>query len=584
MIEDVHEPLELYRTVFKEAHSRNTSELFEELLRQSGVDERKNAATVMELRALERHVARESSSNKWWRFLRVVVIVALIISLIFVYVNYSWFWLILPAGLFSFAIYKLNHLITNVSSRLKDVEQQRDSKLREAWQQMAPLNQLYDWDILAKLLVKTVPRLALDPYFSNARLDELRNNFGLNDQFNKERSIVFVHSGVINGNPFLLAQTLDHWMGTKTYHGSLEISWVEERRNSDGKWETVTHHQTLHASIEKPFPEYGYRTFIIYGNEAAPDLSFSRQPSDLSKLEDGFINNWKKQSAIKKLEKKARNIGEGNNFTVMANREFDVLFGATDRDHEVQFRLLFTPLAQQEMVKLLKDKEVGFGDDFKFIKKRMINLVEPGHMRATEIDAAPEKFHSYELAFARKFFNDYHNNLFKSVYFGIAPLLSIPLYQQHRTHADIYKNVYSSQSCFWEHETIAYHFGEKTFEHPECVTRSLLKTQSKTEADKAQTVRVTAHGYKGTDRTEYVSVYGGDGHNHDVSVDWVEYIGVKNDSHMVVCEKTNLRGDVNASQSGTDDTSWQKIFKKRNVELNDVILRRSVAAALLPKN
>ena len=584
MIEDVYEPLELYRTVFKEAHARNTSELFEELLRQSGVDEQKNAATVMELRVLEGHVARESATNKWWRILRVVVIITLIFSSLFVCMNYSWFWLIPPVVLFSFAIHKLNQLITNVSSRLKDVEQQRDSKLREAWQQMAPLNQLYDWDILAKLLVKTVPRLALDPYFSNARLDELHNNFGLNEQFNEDRSIIFVQSGVINGNPFLLAQTLDHWMGTKTYHGSLEISWVEEQRNSDGKWETVTHHQTLHASVEKPYPEYGNRTFIIYGNEAAPDLSFSRQPSDLSKLEEGFINNWKKKSAIKKLEKKARNIGEGNNFTVMSNREFDVLFGATDRDHEVQFRLLFTPLAQQEMVKLLKDKEVGYGDDFQFVKKRMINLVEPAHMRAIEIDAAPEKFHSYELAFARKFFNDYHNNLFKSIYFGIAPLLAIPLYQQHRTHADIYKNAYSSQSCYWEHETIAYHFGEKVFEHPECVTRSLLKTQSRTEADKAQTVQVAAHGYKGIERTTYVSVYGRDGRNHDVSVDWVEYIGVEQDSHMVVCEKTNLREDAETQQSATDASSWQKVFEKRGVDFNNVILRRSIAAAVLPKN
>lgn len=584
MIEDVYEPVELYRTFFKDAHARNTSELFEELVKQSGIDERANATTVKELRALEQHVARESASSKWWGILRVAVIVALVASSIFVYMNYLWYWLIVPIVPLSFAIYKLNQLISQVNLRLKDVEQKRDAKLQEAWQQMATLNQLYDWDILSKLLVKTVPRLELDPYFSNARLDELQENFGLDDQFNKGRSIVFVQSGVINGNPFLLVRTLDHWMGTRTYHGSLEISWTEERRNSEGKLETVRRHQTLNASVEKPFPDYENRTFIIYGNEAAPDLSFSRRPSDLSKLDDGFLNNWKKRSAIKKLEKKTRDIGEVNNFTIMANREFDVLFGATDRNHEVQFRLLFTPLAQQEMVKLLKDKEVGYGDDFQFVKNQMINQVEPWHMVATDIDAAPERFRNYELAFARKFFNDFHNNFFKSFYFGIAPLLTIPLYQQHRSHADIYKNTQSSQSCYWEHETIAYHFGEKTFEHPECITRSLLKTKSRTESDNTQTIQVTAYGYKGINRTDYVSVFGGDGHHHNVAVDWVEYDDVKRDSHMVVCEKSNRPGTVDAAKSVTEDDLWEKVFNKRGVELNDVFQRRSIAAAVIPKN
>ena len=31
----------------------------------------------------------------------------------------------------------------------------------------------------------------------------------------------------------------------------------------------------------------------------------------------------------------------------MANNEFDALFNGDDRDNEVEFRLLFTPLAQK---------------------------------------------------------------------------------------------------------------------------------------------------------------------------------------------------------------------------------------------
>jgi len=190
----------------------------------------------------------------------------------------------------------------------------------------------------------------------------------------------------------------------------------------------------------------------------------------------------RKSHAIKKLEKKSREIGEGSVFSVMSNREFDALFDATDRNHEVQFRLLFTPLAQQEMLKLLKDGQIGYGDDFTFIKKNMINILEPAHMRHTDIGGEPEKFHAYDLAQARLLFNSYHNEFFRSFYFGMAPLLSIPLYQQHRSHSDIYKDSYARQSCFWEHEAIANYHGESVFKHPNCVTRSILKTASKSRA------------------------------------------------------------------------------------------------------
>lgn len=424
-----------------------------------------------------------------------------------------------------------------------------------------------------------MPRIALDPYFTNGRLAELRDTFGLNNEFShNERSIIFSHSGVLNGNPLVMARTLEHWMGEKTYHGSLNISWTEEETDSKGNSHSVTRHETLHASVTKPFPRYGNRTFIIYGNEAAPDLSFSRSPSSLSKLEDGFINNWRKKRAENTLEKKSRDLKDS--FTIMSNREFDSLFGASDRDHEVQFRLLFTPLAQQEMLNLLQDKEVGYGDDFEFVKRHMINIVEPDHMMSIDISGNPEMFYAYELAHARKFFNDYHNNLFKSFFFGIAPILTIPLYQQHRSHADIYRDVYASKSCFWEHESIANYFGEKTFQHPHCITNSILKTQSKIESDDTQTVSITAYGYSGKDRTDYVSVHGGDGDNHEVRVDWVEYFDVQRESNMVVKEKVPT--EIDETSLDNDDANLQNVFQNKRIDTKNILLRRSILSALLP--
>jgi hypothetical protein len=574
LIADVHEPLEQYAAHFKTAHVNNTSDFFEELVRQSGVDEEANAKTVQQMRQLEKQASGASSTNKGWRILRGLIIAAALYAFYYVVKHYSWPWLVVPTSLFAPAIYWLNRVIKDSHLRLKELEQAREAKLAQAWGQMAPLNQLFDWDIVAKLMQKTVPRIAFDPYFSNGRMEELRKSFGWSGELGNENSIVFSHSGVLNGNPFILARTLRHWMGSKTYHGSLEIKWTEQVRGSDGKWRTETHRETLNASIERPFPEYDNQTFIVYGNEAAPDLLFSRNPSKLSKLEDGFFAKIRKNSAIEKLEEKSRDIGEGKTFTVMSNREFDALFDATDRNHEVQFRLLFTPLAQQEMLKLLKDHQVGYGDDFTFNKTHMVNVVKSAHMSHTDIGGEPEKFHAYELAQARIFFNSYHNDFFRSFYFGIAPLLAIPLYQQHRSHSDIYKDTYGSKSCFWEHESIANYRGEAQFKHPDCVTRSILKTTSRMEDDGSQRVRVTANGYRSVERVGFVAVRGKDGRSHMVPVPWYEYSDVQRASDMIVREK---------SPSDNEEATLRKAFEQRGVEYKNAIIRRSVASAMLPR-
>lgn len=582
MIDDVHEPLGQYASHFKTAHLHNTADFFEDLVRRSGVDEKANARTVQELRELEKQAAGVGSSNKWWRILRGVTIAAAVLAALYVFANYAWPWLAVPAIVVAPAIYALNRVINDSDAQLKRLRDACEAKRAVAWGQMAPLNRLFDWDIVAKLMQKTVPRIAFDPYFSNGRMEELRNSFGWSGHLGDEHSIVFSHSGVLNGNPFILARTLSHWMGSKTYHGSLNISWQEQYRNSQGKWETRTRHETLRASIERPFPEYENQTFIVYGNEAAPDLVFSRKPSKLSKLEDGLFDKWRKNRAIKKLEAKSRDVGEGKTFTVMANREFDALFDATDRNHEVQFRLLFTPLAQQEMLKLLKDSETGYGDTFAFEKTHMINVVESGHMRQTDISGDPAKFHAYELAQARTFFNGYHNDFFKSFYFGIAPLLAIPLYQQHRPHSDIYKDTYSHKPCFWEHEAIANYHGEAAFRHPECVTRSILKTSMEHEADGSQKVKVTASGFGSVARTEYISVRGGDGRSHRVPVHWDEYFEVRNSAGMLVKE-TAAPGDV-PGDAATDSgkPALPTAFSRHGIDAGKAVVRRSIVSAVLP--
>ena len=65
------------------------------------------------------------------------------------------------------------------------------------------------------MMTKTVPRLEFDRYFTTQRLADLRKTYGWDDSFNEERSVVYSHSGLINGNPFVICRTRKMEMGTK---------------------------------------------------------------------------------------------------------------------------------------------------------------------------------------------------------------------------------------------------------------------------------------------------------------------------------------------------------------------------------
>ena len=51
---------------------------------------------------------------------------------------------------------------------------------------------------------------------------------------------------------------------TKKYEGSLTVEWTTVETDSDGKKHTKHHSETLHASVEKPCPEYYEKTLCCF--------------------------------------------------------------------------------------------------------------------------------------------------------------------------------------------------------------------------------------------------------------------------------------------------------------------------------
>ena len=545
MQKDIYDPLTEYVNVYRHKFKEVAEKTFAELAAEAQVDVGKNRETCRRIYSEEDSLSKVEAGIRWQKVWRVLLWLCVAVGFIVGFTMYDVLDYVdlLIVGFVIFGA--LGLLFTDINPKIKEMKSERDKltakvdKLKkEAWQQMAPLNNLYDWDVLTRMMTKTVPRLEFDPYFTTQRLADLKATYGWSDSFNAGRSVVYSHSGLINGNPFVICRTRKMEMGTKTYYGEKTIHWTTEETDSDGKTRTVHHSETLVASVTAPYPEYFEKTRLIYGNTAAPDLIFYRKQSGLADSEGSLKFKMKRHS----LRKKSRDLSNAD-FAMMTNEEFEVAFDTSNRNNNQQYALLFTPLAQESMMNLLKDDKVGFGDDFDFGKQRMINVIFSKHMQSLNLDMNPQQYKGFDYDKAEADFYAINSRYFRAIYFCFAPLLCVPMYQQIRPQEDIYGRNMQQHSSFWEHEALANFWGQGRFKHPSCVTNCILKTEQVQTIGDNSTIKVNAYGYRTEQHLEYVSKWGGDGHLHHVPVYWDEYLPVTGSGMIYLKEDNNFKDD-----------------------------------------
>ncbi len=538
------EPLEAYKRSYRSEFEKNAAEYFDGLAERSGISLEANRKTVASYDAKMKKVNeldKRLSRNKGARTFLIILIVVGAILLFFgigglLQESYLTGGLCLAGGVVLAAV-SLGVIFGKIGPALKRMEAERDKRkaeadkyLKEAWAQMGPLNALFDDRATRELLKKTVPLIEIDENFNMRRYDHLCTKYGFGEPLDPNRSTIGILTGEILGNPFVVDRELVHTLGTFTYSGSLLITWTTSYTDSDGHTHIQHHLQTLVATLSRPKPYYSEQTRLIYANDAAPDLHFSRKAGHAERLSDKSREKTVKTGSkkIKKLQEKAMTDDDPTtNFTGMGNSEFDVLFGAFDRDNEVQFRLLFTPLAQKNMISLLTDP-AGYGDDFAMRKSGCLNFVSSEHSASWDLDTDYRRYYSYSADIAKRKFMDFNCAYFKSLYFDLAPLLSIPLYQQHKPQEYLYPESYPRNFTPYESEYLANRTGAQAFCHPESATPSVLKTEFLEREGKSDRIRVTAYSYRTEDRLDFVPTLGGDGNMHAVPVHWVEYIPIVN--------------------------------------------------------
>lgn len=560
--EKLLEPIESYRNCFKDEYKEKAKELLDNLVEQSKIDISQNKKDVEDLNHQGEKLAnlkKEKSSlerkSKVFKILFIIIIIYGIylaintykkigydsvyyeiskISILFSYYVKEIIQIILIPLIcgftYKYVFKRLPAIILEMKHKITSLDEIYEKKLRECLEQTRKLTSLFDRSIPNRLITDVIPSVHLDDYFELRRYGDLTINYGLRNRMNEDQSSIDLVSGDVLGNSFLISKSFAKQMLKQSYHGTRTVSYEVSYTDSDGnqRYETVT--ETLHATIYKPKPDYYKYITLIYGNDAADRLTFTRKPHQVhtfgSLKMKMFMN--KQRRAIKKRSHKA--IMKGGSFVEMANEEFEALFNALDRTDENGFRLLFTPIAQRNMIKLLKDKE--FGDTFTFKKDHKLNEII--NHQDWEISLKNDDFDSPSFEVIKDRYLRYLTNYFDQFYRLFLPILSIPVLHQHKAESYIYEDEFSYNFNPYMSEMMANEFSQKTFRHPESITPSILKTKTLKSSENKDLVEVTSHSYKGEERIDFIPVKAGNHKYYDVPVPWIEYIPITNVREMVL--------------------------------------------------
>ena len=585
---DLTEPVKAYNYFIKDAYHEAVVNFFDGITTENNIDVEANRFTVKQIEAYKKKI--KETTNKlngkkalkgFLIFMTVAFFILAIVMIVVMINHFAWYYiLIMLAGLgggvgFIFLIINQGKKIKAVQAELDKLNAKKDELIREAYGQMRDLNEAYDWNLPAKILTETIPLIQMDQYFDQNKFWHLHQKFGFQENVEKNISSVLIQSGSILGNPFLLERNYVTEMVPHTYHGELVIHWTTVV--GSGKDRHVVHHtQTLHATVTKPAATYYYETWLVYGSEAAPRLSFSRQPSSANSMDQKAIDKYTRDF-IKEMEKKVKKTSyDKKPLTLMGNDEFEAMFKAMDRDNDVEFRLLFTPLAQKNMLDLIKSKK-PYGDDFTFIKQKGLNYIKSKHMQNADIEADPARFQSYDYDAARDFFIKFSDNYFQAFYFDLAPLLCIPLYQQHIAFEEIFKGTVDPNLTSFETEVMANRYDQDNFKHPSSDTPCILKRQFLRRNGVGDIVNIHAYSYQKIAHTEFVSKLGGDGLMHQVPVVWYEYVPLEQVTPFAVqpCKTTQRKFKYNIQNQGLRD------FLSRLADKNMLIYSRGLLSLLL---
>ena len=573
-----YDPYDLYyKGGLKNQFRENTTNFYEKLAKEANIDKERNKEIVNEVNKLQKKIDDVSGKLGAFKFLKVLLIILIIGSAVSIIIGIFAFYneaknsllvggLCLGIGIAVLIISLLllflvvNKKCKNLNNSLKKLENKKNSAINEGRMQLLPLLGRFSFKDFINLVNGMNINIKLDDKVDQKKLLLLSNLFHYNSNLNIDECVFDCISGNIDDNPFLRVQLFNRNIINKTYTGTRVITWTETYRDGQGNLQVRTESDTLVAHYTAPAAVFYKNSFVIYGNEAAPNLSFLRTPSGLE------LNHDKKdvEKIINKNYKKLKSLSEktslkGNKITLLANEDFEGLFNCTDRDNEVEYRLLFTPLAQQNLVEVITSA-TPYGDDFSFKKMKKLNIVSAKHSQhLINFDYQSELFF-FEYDYERLTTN-YINKMceaFESLYFDLIPLLCIPLYQM--SEPEVYDPIQNSRNVSdYEAESLVNHSSPELFRNTNANTEQILKVKYLDSIDGSDIFSVNSQSYNKVRRVEQIPCLCRNGQTYLVPVVWYEFIPFNRDTKIAI---RNINDNNLASNNNQNNN--QNIYRYKN--------------------
>ena len=260
----------------------------------------------------------------------------------------------------------------------------------------------------------------------------------------------------------------------------------------------------------------------------------------IEKLKQKTLEEIKKATDRKNLEEiKIKALGKKGELT-------DILKGLKDLAQEERPKVgAWVNEAKASVEEFIKKREEEF-KTFELNKKlenEKIDITLPGNkFKRGSIHPLNRVIEDME-----DFFLEYNSEWFKSFYFDLAPVLSIPLYQTHKSKEFIYKEDILANLSSYEYEVMANGFDPALLSHEDACTPNIYKTQFIKRKGNTDEFNVTAHAYRGERRVTYVTKWGGDGRTHVIPVHWIEYFPVEKDTVMSINKNNQTRFEYNST-------------------------------------
>ncbi|MDD6144954.1 MAG: hypothetical protein PUB26_01525 [Mycoplasmataceae bacterium] len=510
--------LKFYEQDIKPAIQKNSNEYIQNLIKSTNFNNdyvSKLEQSISEDNKLidnyNRKIINKPKFHSFLKFILVVSILGIIASIVWLSIESAirtgqstWIILLIISVLLLFISIIGFIARSEAKNKIAPVIARRDKNVNSAKKELVVITKLISKKECQNLLEKSFPKLTINDIFTdtdaNLWEDELEDH--------ETSSILSAIHGTINCSPYLFLTNKRIEIIDKEYTGWTTIYVEEEVYNPNThSYETETVEYDVSASITRPKPSFPCDSRLYLKTKIYPNLEYYNLKPFLSK------------SSIKKFYK------QNDHQKLMENPEFDLFFPCI-RNNEIQFKATFQLYAQEQIVELIKNRNIH-----KLQMKKTGDTIQvecDNPLTCSRINLFGESFLDYSIDRITKNFNITMYSIMDGLYAYFLSILAVSLYQNEKYYIDtekLSKNNPNTIKFNLEDFFNSNEFFDSKYFHPNTSNivfdaipkfKVIYKTKTFTIAS------MDACSFSHTPRTHYETVHAY-GETVDVPIEWNEY-------------------------------------------------------------